>query len=887
FHSYAFDFSVWEIWGALLYGGRLVVVPYWISRAPDAFYKLLGDEQVTVLNQTPSAFRQLIFAEHEAGIEAQARLALRYVVFGGEALDLADLKPFWDRHGDRKPQLVNMYGITETTVHVTYRPVSLADLERPWSSVIGCPIPDLDVYIVDGRRNLVPIGVPGEMLVGGAGVSRGYLRRPELTAERFFPDTLGTRPGGRLYKTGDLARYLPNGDVEYLGRIDHQVKIRGFRIELGEIEAVLEQHAAVREAIVLAREDGPGEKRLIGYLVCAEGQGPTVGELRAFLKEKLPEYMVPAAFVLLDRLPLTSNGKVDRQALPAPEAGERLTLGESFVAPRSPAEEALSLVWAQVLRLPKVGIHDNFFELGGDSILSIQIVWRAADAGVKITPRQLFQHQTIAELAEVAGVAGASTAEQGPVTGEIPLTPIAHWWLEQKVDSPSHYNQAYFLEVREALDPEAIAAALGCLIEHHDALRVRLDGGVERVAAIGEETPFQRIALHGVPEEAQKLAMEQTAADVQASLDLERGPALRAVLFDLGPERSNRLLLVIHHLACDGVSWRILFDDLWTAYEQRRRGEAMSLPAKTTSFKQWAEKLTAHAASDALTAEGAYWTAPSRAAVWRLPVDHDRGENTEASQRAISLALTEEETDALLRKVPEAYRTQINDVLLSAVALSLTRWTGAESVLVDLEGHGREEIFDDVDLTRTVGWFTTVFPVLLDVPGRDGPGEVLTSVKEQLRAIPGKGLGYGLLRYLRGDGDPVSASLTALPQSEVSFNYLGQLDQAFPESSPLRIAPESVGPSHSLRAKRRYRLDVRSSVTRGKLWIRWAYSENQYRAGTIEALSARVMEALRELIAHCLNPEAGGYTPSDFEKANLSREDLDDVMDSLDLDDEI
>jgi non-ribosomal peptide synthase protein (TIGR01720 family) len=532
----------------------------------------------------------------------------------------------------------------------------------------------------------------------------------------------------------------------------------------------------------------------------------------------------------------------------------------------------------------KVGIHDNFFELGGDSILSIQIVSRALAAGVKITPRQLFQHQTIAELAEVAGAAGATTAEQGPVTGIVPLTPIARWWLEQKVVSPSHYNQAYFLEVREALDAESMSAALGCLIEHHDALRLRLHGEEQRFGDIGEATPFLRIALQGVPEEAQKRAMEQTAADVQASLDLARGPALRAVLFDLGAERSNRLLIVIHHLACDGVSWRILFEDLWTAYEQRRRGEAMSLPAKTTSFKEWAGRLTAHAGSDVMTDEAAYWTTAARARVGRLPVDHDRGENTEASLRAVSLSLTEDETDALLRKVPEAYRTQINDVLLSAVAQALTRWTGAESALVDLEGHGREEIFEDVDLTRTVGWFTTVFPVLLDVPDRGGPGEVLTSVKEQLRGVPGRGLGYGLLRYLRGDGDALSAKLVAMPQSEVSFNYLGQLDQAFPESSPFRMAKESVGPSHSVEASRRYRLDVRSSVLHGKLGIRWSYSENQYRADTIEALSARVMEALRDLIAHCVAPETGGYTPSDFDKANLSREDLDDVMDSLDLD---
>ena len=312
----------------------------------------------------------------------------------------------------------------------------------------------------------------------------------------------------------------------------------------------------------------------------------------------------------------------------------------------------------------------------------------------------------------------------------------------------------------------------------------------------------------------------------------------------------------------------------------------MALPAKTTSFKRWAERLVEHAGSPILTDEAAHWATPGNEGVLRLPVDHERGENTEESLRTVSLALTEEETDALLRRVPEAYRTQINDVLLSAVALALTRWTGAESALVDLEGHGREEIFDDVDLTRTVGWFTTVFPVRLVVSGRDGPGAVLTSVKEQLRAVPGRGLGYGLLRYLRG-GDAISAGLAGLPQAEVSFNYLGQLDQAFPESSPFRMAKESVGPSHSVAAKRRYRLDVRSSVLHGRLGIRWAYSENQYRRDTIEALAARVIAALRELIAHCLAPEAGGYTPSDFQKANLSREDLDDVMASLDLDEDI
>src|SRR5689334_1018121 len=314
FHSYAFDFSVWELWGALLYGGRLVVVPYWVSRSPEAFYELVRDERVTVLNQTPSAFRQLIWAEQSIG---PSDLALRYVVFGGEALELASLAPWYERHAEDRPRLVNMYGITETTVHVTYRPLSRRDVEEARGSVIGVPIPDLSLRVLDRDLRLQPIGVPGEIHVGGEGLAMGYLGRPELTAERFVPDPFGP-PGARLYRSGDLARYLPDGDVEYLGRIDHQVKIRGFRIELGEIETALTSQPEIREAVVLAREDKPGDKRLVAYLV-AERELPA-SELRERLKAKLPEYMVPTAFVTLPVLPLTSNGKVDRKQLPVPEA---------------------------------------------------------------------------------------------------------------------------------------------------------------------------------------------------------------------------------------------------------------------------------------------------------------------------------------------------------------------------------------------------------------------------------------------------------------------------------------------------------------------------------------------------------------------------------------
>jgi amino acid adenylation domain-containing protein len=397
FHSYAFDFSVWEIWGALLYGGRLVVVPYWISRSPEAFYELLCKEQVTVLNQTPSAFRQLIRAEETLGVNPD--LSLRLVIFGGEALEVQSLKPWFERHGDKVPQLVNMYGITETTVHVTYRPLTMSDLSG-MSSVIGRQIPDLQVYVLDRHHQPVPIGVPGELYIGGAGLARGYLNRPELTTERFIRNPFDDKLDARLYKSGDLVRYLPNGDLEYLGRIDQQVKIRGFRIELGEIEAVLGLHPAVQDVVVMAREDIPGALHLVAYVVPNPKQMPNISELRHFLQTRLPDYMIPANFVLLEALPLTSNGKVDRRGLPAPE-GHRPDLQEVYQAPRSEVERAIATVWQSVLHLEKVGVHDNFFDLGGHSLLMVQVNNKLRDVfNCDLPIVTMFQNPTISSLAQ-------------------------------------------------------------------------------------------------------------------------------------------------------------------------------------------------------------------------------------------------------------------------------------------------------------------------------------------------------------------------------------------------------------------------------------------------------------------------------------------------------
>ena len=395
FHSYAFDFSVWEIWGALGYGGRLVIVPQLVSRSPKKFYQLLSEENVTVLNQTPSAFRQLIQLE-ESGLQ-QLPLSLRYIIFGGEALDISSLKPWFDRHGDITPQLINMYGITETTVHVTYRPLTAQDLTS--GSMIGKPIPDLQIYILDANREPNPIGVPGEMYVGGAGVARGYLNRDLLTQERFIADPFSSEPGAHLYRTGDLARFLNDGDIEYLGRIDQQIKLRGFRIELGEIESVISSHAAVKQCVVEVREDRPGDQRLIAYVVLVPGAGLKITEMRQQAGTQLPDYMVPQHLVELDKLPLTPNGKLDRQALPAPTMQQ--SDDESFKAAETDLEIYLTNIWSKIFLKEDIGVNDNFFEIGGHSLLAIQIAnTLSRDLDTEIPVQSIFEHPCILDLAQ-------------------------------------------------------------------------------------------------------------------------------------------------------------------------------------------------------------------------------------------------------------------------------------------------------------------------------------------------------------------------------------------------------------------------------------------------------------------------------------------------------
>jgi amino acid adenylation domain-containing protein/non-ribosomal peptide synthase protein (TIGR01720 family) len=879
--TFAADLGNTAIFPALCTGGCLHVISQERATNPEALADYCDRHPIDCLKIVPSHLNALLAASHPEKILPHQRLIL-----GGEALNWKLVEKI--QQHTPSCEIFNHYGPTEATVGVLTYPIKAKPIRDKSETVpLGRPIANTQIYILDNYLRPVPIGVPGELHVGGDNLARGYLNQPELTTERFIRNPFSDELESRLYKTGDLARYLPDGNIEFIGRIDHQVKIHGFRIELGEVESLLRQHPAIRETIVLAREDKPGNKRLVAYFVPnQENTSPAppalFSDLRNFLKEKLPDYMVPSAFVRLKALPLTPNGKVDRRALPAPES-VRPELEGIFVAPRNLIEETIARIWAQVLELAQVGIYDNFFELGGDSIVSIQITARANQAGLQVTPKQLFEYPTVAGLAAVVGTTPTIQSEQEPVTGSLPLTPIQHWFFEQKLRDPHHWNQALLLEVRQAIVPSLLERAVQQLQSHHDALRLRFipkESGWQQVNAgidEAEAVPFSCTDLSGLPTAEQETALEATAAELQASLNLVKGPLMRVALFNLGDNQPNRLLLVIHHLAVDGVSWRILLEDLQQAYQQLSQSETVQLPLKKTSFKRWSEFLWEYAHSAQLKQERDYWVRASGQSISRLPVDNPGGANTVVLARSVLVSLSVEETSALLHEVPAAYRTQINDVLLTALVQTFTQWTKDHSLLVDLEGHGREAITNDIDLSRTVGWFTTIFPVLLSLEGIFQPGEALKAIKEQLRDVPNRGIGYGVLRYLSEDKS-VTAPLQTLPQAEVRFNYLGQFDQVLSESSLFKLVNQTPGTSRSPRGNRRYLLDINGFVFGGQLQLEWMYSEQIHQRATIEQLAQGFVKALRSLITHCQSPEAGGYTPSDFQKANLSQKDLEQLL---------
>ncbi|MGH3815616.1 MAG: amino acid adenylation domain-containing protein, partial [Pseudonocardiaceae bacterium] len=859
--SLNFDVSVFEIFSPLTVGGGIEVVPDVLA---------LGEPQaaaraVSLVSAVPSAFSQVL-------TQATMAITAEHVVLAGEALSARAVREI--RAALPGSRIANIYGPTEATVYATawYSDATVPAQAPP----IGRPITNTRVYVLDAALRPVPIGVPGELYLGGRGLARGYLNRPGLTAERFVANPFH-EPGSRLYRTGDVVRWNPAGELEYLGRADHQVKIRGFRIELGEVEAALLRHQEVAEAVAVAREDS-GHQRLVAYLVPVPGATVDPTQLRGFIGKVLPDYMVPSAFVTLDQFPLNPNGKLDRRALPAPDYSAASS--HEYVAPRTHAEQALVDIWAEVLGVDQVGVQDNFFELGGDSILSIQVVSRARSAGLGLTSKDLFLHQTIAQLAAaVQAPAGYQATDHQPIAGPAPLGPIQHWFFATHGALP-HFTQSMLVELTEDLDETALRTALNAVIKHHPALRMRFfpaDGGWQQ-DTVPDEQPevLQHRDLSTLDEAHQQAAIEEAALAAQTGLHLGTGPLVRVVLLNRGAGRCPQLFLTIHHLVIDGVSWRILFDDLETAYRQACTGRPVQLQPVGTAFTRWSHRLTEHVRSGEFDDDLAYWTEVCHSAPAELPVDHT-GANTAGSTRTVTVRLGREDTDALLRDVPGVYRTQVNDVLLSALGRVLPRWAGRDSVLVALEGHGREEILDGVDLSRTVGWFTTQFPVALRTDASSDWGPIIKSVKEQLRAVPRRGLSYQALAYLSGPDSPATA-LRDIPLPHICFNYHGQWDLASAGEGLVRGGGASAGQNIAPEQPRTYLLDVTAVVNAGELELSWIYSSKVHDEATVRRLAEEMIEALREIVEHCAQPGAGGRTPVDFPLARLDQAAVDRIV---------
>ncbi|MGY5333657.1 non-ribosomal peptide synthetase [Pseudomonas protegens] len=871
FYSINFDAATERLLVPLLSGAQVVLRAQGQWDAEE-ICQLIRQHRISILGFTPSYGSQL--AQHLA--TQQQTLPVRMCITGGEALTGEHLQRI--RAAFQPNLFFNAYGPTETVVMplASLAPQQLAEgvASVPIGSIVGARV----AYILDADLALVPQGATGELYVGGAGLAQGYHRRPGMSAERFVADPFAT-DGGRLYRTGDLVRQCADGQVEYIGRVDHQVKIRGFRIELGEIETRLLDHPAVREAVVLAL-DTPAGKQLAGYLVSEVAEHNEVQQanlreaLKQQLKTQLPDYMVPTHLILLGSMPLTANGKLDRRALPLPDPELNR---QQYVAPSNELEQTLARVWGEVLNVQQVGLNDNFFELGGDSILSIQVVSRARQLGIHFTPRDLFQHQTVQTLARVASHTQRVSAEQGQLSGEAPLTPIQHWFFDSRIPQPQHWNQALLLEPLGTLDASLLEQALLAVLEQHDALRLRFSqaGGQAGGQWRAEYLPLSDAPLLWQVRVPSMDTCEALFADAQRSLDLEHGPLLRAVLVD-GPEGEQRLLLAIHHLVVDGVSWRVLLEDLQNAYRQLQAGKALNLPAKTSALRDWSSRLQAYAGSESLREELSWWQQQLAGPAAQLPGLKATGSQQHQQAQSHSVTLDAERTRQLLQQAPAAYRTQVNDLLLTALARVLCRWSGQPSALVQLEGHGREALFDEIDLTRTVGWFTSAYPLRLtplQVEEAAGQGASIKAIKEQLRAVPHKGLGYGVLRYLADES--CREALAALPLAPVTFNYLGQFDQSFGADALLRPLDESVGPAHAPEAPLPNELSIDSQVYGGELVLRWTYSSERFDAELIGELADAYLGELHSLIAHCLKDDAGGLTPSDFPLARLTQAQLD------------
>jgi amino acid adenylation domain-containing protein/non-ribosomal peptide synthase protein (TIGR01720 family) len=841
--SLSFDAAIGEIFRTLMAGATLHLAHKDDLMPGPALIELLKKQKITNVTLSAVALGALPRASEELP-------ELKNLTVGGDSVS-----PELVEHWQRNRHFMNGYGPTETTIGATlgwgWNPNSKPPLGRP--------LPNVETYILDRWMQPVPIGTPGELYIGGVGVARGYLNRPQQTAMVFVPNPFNEKPGDRLYRTGDLVRWLPDGQLDFMGRMDHQVKIRGYRIELNEIEAVLGRYPKVEQAVVVVYK-ADNVSRLAGYVTTADKSKPDVGELRRYLKNSLPDYMVPAFLIVCDTLPLTVSGKIDREALPKP-SDKALQSNQTYVAPKTGLEKLVAGIWQEVLGIERVGIHTNYFELGGDSIMSIRVVARISQAGYQMTLQEMFKHQTVAELA--AAIESGSTvvdAEQGLVTGKVPLTPVQHWFFEQNAPDPHYFNQWMVIRTQPGPDFTKMHEATKAVMVHHDALRMRYRQAVKggwsqfNTGELGT-VPFSGIDLSKVEQTQRTRLIEEKFKHMNRSLNLEHGPLFQVCCFDPGADQSGRLLLVVHHMIIDIVSWTPLIEDLMTAYRQLVDAKEIKLPIKTSSFQDWANALVDYAHSPTVLTDVPYWTSQGERPP--LPVDTLNGDNALATTQSLFTEMDLESTQQLTDQVVPELETQLSHLLLAALAVGLSDFSAHTKIQIKVEGQGREAIGVDLNLSRTLGWFTSFYPVFFSMDPTQSVREQITAAIHNIKAIPNRGISYSVLRYMNKN-DSIKEKMSSIPEPEVAFNFTGQTNAADTASQPFsndeavwgRLAKTGkIQLKESEQGKRRHLIEIGSGIINGRLTFRFAYSKNRFATESIQRLSDAITDTLKLLIS--------------------------------------
>lgn len=861
--NFMFDASVWEFWAPLMAGAKLSLAAAGSHLDSALLVQEIQNQAVTIVQLVPSML-EVVLEEPEF----TACRTLRTLFVGGEALKTSLSNKFYRL---LNIPLVNLYGPTEATIDSSAAIVS--EFETGATANIGKPVFNSQYYVLDEELLPVPIGVPGELHIGGACLARGYWNSPDLTAECFMPSPFGD--GQRLYRTRDLVRYLPDGSLECLGRIDRQFKLRGFRIEMGDIEVALMSLRGVRHCLASVQESAESGPRLVAYYQLTPDAEVGSEDIKQHLREHLPAYMVPAILHSVEPWPLLPNGKTDVRALSLLEPSARvLTV---TVEPSTETELVLTEIWKKMFRVDQMGINENFFDLGGDSILSLQIVAQGRKKGLRFTSQDLFNNPTIAALALVAGKNTLQVADSFVMNGEVPLTPIQRLFFERNFPNVNHWNQAVLLEVTADYSGKHIEQALKSVVAQHDAFHLRFhredDRWRQTYGNINSSVAFEEADSPDLGESSQREQFEAHCNRAQSSLSISDGPLIKAVYFRSDSNVRPIVLLVCHHLVIDGVSWRILLEDLNASLVQPEIGFTRSLP-----FGAWARRLMQAQLGERLKDEHQYWVQQT-GTVSRFPVDYSTSanENTHESACSIRRDFTVDETELLLTGAPRNLNAAAAEVLLSALAETVTKWTGGDDLLISLERHGREPFLDDIDLSRSIGWFTVVYPLRLELPADRGSHNILASVKRQTRRVPNNGIGYGLLRY--GSEDPsLSKALAESTTPEISFNYLGQFDSSLPSDGSFRIVTESTGDSCHPATDRDYLLEVVALVVDQRLTVQWNYSSNIHRAATIDLLAGDFSNSLKELIEEARTPDSSSWIPEDFPLATLTDAEFAEVL---------